>query len=48
MAYHISEKIIENVCEVCTLGKMINVRHREQDIMAKSPLDLVHTDLADQ
>ena len=43
---HISEKTIENVCKACTLSKMINVRNREPDIRAKSPPDLVHTDLA--
>ena len=33
-------------CEVCTLGKMTNVRSREPDAKAEIPLALVHADLA--
>ena len=33
-------------CEVCTLGKMTNVRSREPDAKAEVPLALVHADLA--
>lgn len=32
-------------CEVCTLGKITNVRNRHPDARAKAPLELVHADL---
>ena len=33
-------------CETCTLGKMPNVRSREPDEKATTPLELIHCDLA--
>ncbi len=33
-------------CETCTLGKMTETRSRQPDAKAKSPLELVHCDLA--
>lgn len=33
-------------CEVCTQGKFVQSRNREQDTRAKAALELVHTDLA--
>ena len=42
----ISNKKKVSDCEVCTLGKMTNVRNRDPDPRAKAPLELVHADLA--
>ena len=33
-------------CEVCTLGKMTNIRNKNPNSKAKAPLQLVHADLA--
>ena len=33
-------------CEVCTQGKFFQTRNRDPDVRAKTPLELVHTDLA--
>ena len=36
----------ETDCEICTQGKMTQVRSRIPDRRAKAPLELVHSDLA--
>ena len=33
-------------CEVCTQGKFTQTRNREADVRAKTPVELVHTDVA--
>lgn len=42
----ISNKSSIDDCEVCTLGKMTNVRNRDPDSRAKIPLEFMHADLA--
>lgn len=42
----ISNKTKLGDCEVCILGKMTNVRNKDPDSKAKTPLELVHADLA--
>ena len=42
----INNKTKVNDCEVCTSGKMTNIRNMNPDTWARAPLELVHADLA--